>query len=164
MKRMLLALVLMLAGCDESMDGQNRFHTYDAAGSVQAWPGPSEELPLVPGTVPQGQAAHDAALSTPPPASDALLARGQQRYGIYCAPCHGVDGTGSGIIVARGFPKPESFSSPDLRAADSARLMRAISQGSGRMYGFAEELEPRDRWSIIAYIRALQLADSRSGR
>jgi mono/diheme cytochrome c family protein len=87
-----------------------------------------------------------------------LLARGQQRFGIYCAPCHGFGGDGDGMIVQRGMPRPPSFHSARLRTAPDAHFMAVITQGYGVMYSYADRVAPRDRWAIIAYIRALQLS------
>ena len=96
--------------------------------------------------------------ATPPPASPALLARGRERFDIYCSPCHGLDGKGDGIVAARGFPHPPSFTEPRLLAAPASEFYDAISKGYGVMYSYAARVEPRDRWAIIAYIRALQLS------
>jgi mono/diheme cytochrome c family protein len=87
-----------------------------------------------------------------------LLQRGQDRYDIYCAACHGLTGAGDGIIVAHGFPRPASFSDLRLMQASARHLVDVIGDGSGVMYSFADRIDPRDRWAITAYIRALQLA------
>ena len=83
-------------------------------------------------------------------------ARGRERYGIYCSPCHGLSGHGDGIIVSRGFPAPPSYHSDRLRSADAQHVFDVISNGYGVMYSYAARVEPRDRWAIVAYIRALQ--------
>lgn len=164
MKRAVLLLLLLgLAGCGESMDRQNRLKTYGAAG-IEGWPAAGEALPLVPGTVSRDALARDRAIANPPPVSLALLERGRQRYDIYCAPCHGLSGAGDGIIVARGFPRPVSFNAPQQMQLSARRLMDVIGQGSGRMYSFSDRVEPWDRWAIVAYIRALQLAGAPRGR
>ena len=85
-----------------------------------------------------------------------LLARGQERYGIYCSPCHGLSGNGDGMIVRRGFPAPPSYHSARLRAAPAKHFFDVITNGYGVMYSYAARVEPRDRWAIVAYIRALQ--------
>ena len=85
-----------------------------------------------------------------------FVVRGGERYGIFCADCHGVDGAGEGIVVARGFPRPASFHDLRLRQEPEGQLFAAISHGSGVMYGFADRIGPGDRWAIVAYIRALQ--------
>jgi mono/diheme cytochrome c family protein len=78
------------------------------------------------------------------------------RFGIYCSPCHGYDGYGDGIIVARGFPHPPSFHGARLRAAPAKLFFDTITNGYGVMYSYADRVEPADRWAIVAYIRALQ--------
>jgi mono/diheme cytochrome c family protein len=86
----------------------------------------------------------------------ALLRRGQERYGIYCAMCHGLDGSGNGTVTARGFPRPPDFHAPAQRALDSQRIYRAVSDGAGVMYGFADRVPAPDRWAIAAYVEALR--------
>jgi mono/diheme cytochrome c family protein len=157
----ILVLLLALCGCDESMDQQNRFKTYGAAGGT-SWPAQGEALPLVPGTVAQGDLQRLADIATPPAVSLALLQRGRVRYDAVCAPCHGLTGAGDGIVVARGFPKPPSFDESRIMKATARHLVEVIGQGSGRMFSFADRVEPRDRWAIAGYIRALQLADAKA--
>ena len=90
---------------------------------------------------------------------DGLLARGQQRYQIFCAPCHGLTGEGDGIVVKRGFPAPPPFDLARLRQAPRRHIFDVISDGYGVMYPFASRVPPEDRWAIVVYVRALQLAD-----
>jgi mono/diheme cytochrome c family protein len=87
-----------------------------------------------------------------------LLARGRERYAIYCVPCHGETGRGDGAIVQRGFPPPPDLARADLRQASAQQLYDAISNGYGLMYPFSDRVAPADRWAIVAYLRALQLA------
>lgn len=163
MRAAVLLLLLGLAACGESMDHQNRLKTYGPAASA-TWPAVGEALTPVPGTVSRDALAREAAIQHPPIVSAALLQRGRQRYDIYCAPCHGLTGEGDGVIVARGFPKPVSFEDPGQMRQDASHLMEVISQGHGVMYGFYDRAEPADRWAIIAYIRALELAFPRGRR
>ncbi len=90
----------------------------------------------------------------------ALLARGAERFAIFCTPCHGGAGNGEGMIVQRGFPHPPSFVEGRLRQADAGLFYDAITHGYGAMYSFADRVPPSDRWAIIAYIRALQLSQN----
>ena len=91
-----------------------------------------------------------------PPVSLALLERGQERYRIYCAPCHSELGDGRGMVVQRGFPSPPSYHIKRLREAPPAHFYDVITNGHGAMYSFAARVQPDDRWAIAAYIRALQ--------
>lgn len=104
--------------------------------------------------------AHTIALADvpvkPPPLSLALLERGQQRFDIYCAPCHSPLGDGHGRIVERGFPAPPSYHIERLRKAPFQHFYDVITHGYGIMYSYASRVAPRDRWAIAAYIRALQ--------
>jgi len=100
----------------------------------------------------------DAAQAMPLPVDLALLQRGQNRYTVYCTPCHSPAGDGDGRVVRRGFPAPPSYHSERLRSAADRHLYDVISKGYGIMYPYADRLEPAERWAIVAYIRALQLS------
>ncbi|WP_229217356.1 c-type cytochrome [Massilia forsythiae] len=102
------------------------------------------------------QAAQAQAI--PYPIDMALLRRGQERYTIYCTPCHSRAGDGDGYIVRRGFPAPPSYHIARLRDASDRHLFEVISNGYGIMYPYGDRVEPADRWAIVAYIRALQLS------
>lgn len=159
MTRMAAVLfLLLLVGCDESMDHQNRLKTYGSAAGLANWPADGEAVPLVEGTVAQGDLERARQVAEPPPMSVALLRRGRERYDIYCAACHGLAGDGDGIIVARGFPKPPPIADRRLMQASARHLVEVIGRGYGRMYSFADRVGPVDRWAIVAYVRALQLA------
>jgi mono/diheme cytochrome c family protein len=152
---LLLCAVMLFAGCDDSMSTQRRAGTYKPSN---LWADGTSARPLPEGTVAQGDLALLKAETTPPPATPALLARGRERYDIFCTPCHGLGGDGDGMIVARGFPHPPSFHSEALLKASTARLMDVITRGTGVMYGYGDRVAPEDRWAITAYIRALQLS------
>lgn len=92
----------------------------------------------------------------PHPVTAALLARGQERYGIFCLPCHGPLGDGDGWIVRRGFPPPPSYHSDRLRQVDDRHVYEVITQGYGIMYSYADRLSPQDRWAVVAFVRTLQ--------
>ena len=85
-----------------------------------------------------------------------LMERGQQRYNIYCAPCHARIGDGNGMIVQRGFKHPPSFHQDRLRNAPLGYFYDIMSNGLGAMPDYASQVKPADRWAIVAYIRALQ--------
>ena len=88
------------------------------------------------------------------------LERGQQRYDIYCAPCHDRVGTGNGMIVQRGFNKPTSFHDDRLRVSPPSYYYSAMTNGFGSMPSYANRIDPKDRWLIAAYIQALQLSQN----
>lgn len=91
-----------------------------------------------------------------------VLERGQQRYNIYCAPCHGRTGNGQGMIVQRGLRAPVSYHTERLRNAPVGHFYNVISNGYGAMYSYEARVAPADRWAIVAYIRALQLSQHAS--
>ena len=126
--------------------------------------------PLVQGTVARGHLHDDALLETGkagnddatmfPFAVDArVLARGQERYDIYCSPCHGRTGAGDGMIVQRGFRRPPSYHDDRLRMAAVGHFVDVMTNGFGAMPDYRQQIEARDRWAIAAYIRALQLSE-----
>lgn len=148
--RCLLAMLLLCA-CN-NMARQPR---YDAYGEGGLFPDGK-----VMQTAPEGTVARDAAAIAAadqrPAMSPALLVRGRERFGIYCAMCHGFDGSGDGTVPARGFPRPADFRTPQQRGLTSAKLYRVISDGYGVMYGFADRVPAHDRWAMAAYVEALQ--------
>lgn len=102
------------------------------------------------------------AASFPEPVDRAMLERGQHEFEIYCTPCHGYTGEGNGIVVQRGFPKPPSYHIKRLREAPVGHFFNVITNGYGVMYPYGDRVKPRDRWAIVAYIRALQLSHEAS--
>ncbi len=161
-----LALMLFAAGCTMTMRVQPRVDPYEPAAFFPD--GRSALLP-VEDTVPYGEARTDDALYTgqvdgqyvetfPFEITQADLERGQERYNIYCAPCHGYTGDGDGMIVQRGFRQPPSFNQDRLREAEPGYFYYAITNGFGSMPSYANRIPVRDRWLIIAYIKALQLS------
>ena len=155
MRAAILLLPLALAACKQEMTQQRRYDTYEPA---PLWAGGAAARPLPQGVVARGDLAREQAVAQPPPVTPEILARGQERFGIYCAPCHGPAGDGDGMIPRRGFPHPPSYHTARLRAAPAAYIFDVITHGYGVMYSYATRVEPQDRWAIIAYIRALQLS------
>jgi mono/diheme cytochrome c family protein len=90
----------------------------------------------------------------------AFLQRGQERYDIFCAPCHGRTGNGLGMIVRRGFKQTPSYHIERLRSAPVGHFYDVISNGYGAMLNYSAQLQPRDRWAVVAYIRALQYSQN----
>jgi mono/diheme cytochrome c family protein len=145
-----LVLLLPLAGCDLSMTRQDK---HEAQGGATLWsggPAASDNVPA--GAVAEDQPARDVAVTTPPHVTPALLARGQDRYRIFCTACHAEDGGGDGRVVQRGFPRPRAFGTSD----NPRRTVAAITNGYGVMYPFADRIDPADRWAIAAYVEALK--------
>jgi mono/diheme cytochrome c family protein len=129
--------------------------------------------PPVPGTVARGHLDEDAAFFTgnsggkpvetvPLPVTRELLLRGRERFDIYCSPCHDRVGTGRGMIVQRGFKRPPTFHQDRLREVPDGYIFQVISNGFATMPSYAAQVPPRDRWAIIAYIRALQYSQHAS--
>lgn len=132
--------------------------------------------PQVPGTVPRGMAQTDEAFFTgrmkgklvttlPMPATKEVLKRGQERYTIYCSPCHGRLGDGKGMINQRGLilgRYPADYNTDRLRKMPIGHFFDVMTNGYGAMYSYAARLDPLDRWAVAAYIRALQLSQNAS--
>jgi hypothetical protein len=125
------------------------------------------ERPLIENTVARGSIADEDLFvpkesnAFPLPLTQELLKRGQERYKIFCAPCHGVQGDGNGMIVMRGMKRPPSFfdpSDPRLRQVPNGYLYDVVTNGFGAMLSYSAQVPPADRWAIIAYVRALQLS------
>jgi mono/diheme cytochrome c family protein len=128
--------------------------------------------PEVEGTIARGSLEEDAAyyqgkdangddVDTFPIAVDkAFIERGQSRYTSYCSPCHGAIGNGLGMIVRRGFKQPPSYHIDRLRNAPVGHFYDVITNGYGAMLNYAQQIQVRDRWAIVAYIRALQYSQN----
>ena len=125
--------------------------------------------PVPPHTIERGGARENTAFYTgltdgtyitqlPVKLTPELLARGRERFDVMCAECHDRTGSGSGMVVQRGFPQPASYHVPRLRNAPIAHFFDVITNGYGVMYSYATRVDPEDRWAIAAYIRALQLS------
>lgn len=99
----------------------------------------------------------------PVPVTKELLDRGEQRYNVFCVVCHGPTGNGDGMIVRRGFPKPPTYNDDRLRKAPVGHFFDVITNGQGRMSGYAQMIPVADRWAIVAYIRALQYSQNPEG-
>src|SRR5262249_37482165 len=118
----------------------------------------NDDTPFYTGKGPDGKAVD----AFPVPINKEVLVRGRQRFDIYCAPCHGRLGDGDGMIVRRGFRKPPSYHIDRLRQAPHGYIFDVITNGFGAMPDYAVQVEPVDRWAIVAYVRALQLSQNAS--
>lgn len=148
------ALALLAAACDQNMDVQPKYTEYSRAPLFRG----SVLRPAPANTVARDDLEQERAVKTKPALSSNLLDRGRQRFAIFCSPCHGMSGDGDGIIVHRGMPRPTSYHDDRLVAADDQHLFDVITNGYGAMYSYAARVPPKDRWAIVAYIRALQLS------
>ncbi|MCP4583685.1 MAG: cytochrome c [candidate division Zixibacteria bacterium] len=99
---------------------------------------------------------------SPIPATLEILKRGQNRYDIFCSPCHGRIGDGQGMVSKRGMLPPPSFHDERLRAVEDGHIFDVISQGKGNMSPYRYQVRVEDRWAIVAYVRALQLSQNAS--
>jgi mono/diheme cytochrome c family protein len=136
------------------MHNQNKVEAYESSTFFTDGQA-SRQLPA--GTVPRG-----AILSTqgPPPVTLAMIERGQQRYNVFCSPCHDRVGNGRGMIVLRGFKQPPSFHEARLRGMPAEYFVQVMTEGYGVMPAYAEEVSLQDRWAIAAYMRALQYSQN----
>jgi mono/diheme cytochrome c family protein len=162
--------ICMLAGCRQDMHDQPRYKSLaksDFFADLRA------ARPPVEGTVARGQLREDVYFYTgkvgsnpgdymPFAVTQEALARGRERFNIYCAPCHSQLGDGKGMIVQRGFQPPPSYHTERLRKAPLGYFFDVMTNGFGAMPDYASQITPRDRWCIVAYIRALQLSQNAS--
>jgi hypothetical protein len=167
MRTAVMAIVLVAlaaGGCRRDMQDQPKARPLRPSAF---FPDGRSERQLVPGTVARERAVADPVVATgkqgkdfvreaPMPVTAALLARGRERYDIYCAPCHDRVGTGSGMIVLRGYRHPPSFHIDRLRDAPAGYVFDVITRGFGVMPSYAVQVPVVDRWAITSYIRALQ--------
>jgi mono/diheme cytochrome c family protein len=164
----LATLAIGGVGCRQDMHDQPKYTPYrksDFFGDGRS------ARPLVSGTVARGQLREDLLFASgksgtvfadafPMPVDEALLRRGQERYRIYCAPCHGLLGRGDGVIVRRGYRQPSSFHVDRLRQQPAGYFFDVISHGFGAMPDYAAQIALKDRWAVVAYVRALQLSQN----
>ncbi|HEY9131960.1 MAG TPA: cytochrome c [Dyella sp.] len=167
MKRALWLLPLgLLAGCERGMHDmydQPRFRPGSAsqlfADHSAARRPPVGTVAYAAGGLAQssgGLLGKTQATVARPAITLALMRRGQERYEIYCAPCHGLAGDGDGLVAQRGFPAPPSYDLQRLRDAPDVQIFDAITNGYGVMYPYRDRIDTQDRWAIVAYVRALQ--------
>jgi mono/diheme cytochrome c family protein len=167
---LLAGLGLTLVGCSR-LDMQDQPKFKPQRGSDFFADGRSNR-PEVEGTIARGSLDEDTAyydgkdaqgndIAEFPLAVDkAFIERGQQRYDAYCSPCHGRIGNGLGMIVRRGFKQPPSYHIDRLRNAPVGHFYDVITNGYGAMLNYAAQVQVRDRWAIVAYIRALQYSQN----
>lgn len=174
-----VATSLALAGCrlPQKMANQPQ---YDPLEKSAFFPDGASSRPLVEGTVvsprvegtlaqigsgpnelfDSGREGGQFSDNFPLPLTPDLMARGKERFEIYCTPCHGRVGEGNGMIVARGYKRPPSYHSDALRSRKNGYIFDVITNGFGVMPSYRSQVPPADRWAIIAYVRALQLSQN----
>jgi cbb3-type cytochrome c oxidase subunit III len=164
----LLAAGFGIVACQQKMADQPR---YEPLQKSEFFDDQRASRPLVEGTVARGHLDADEQLYSgkiggepaktfPFPIDRQVLLRGQERFDIFCSPCHDRVGTGQGMIVRRGYRPPPSLHIERLRAAPPGHFFDVISHGFGAMPDYAGQIPPYDRWAIAAYIRALQLSQN----
>jgi mono/diheme cytochrome c family protein len=161
------AWVFLASGCRQDMHDQPK---YVPLRESTFFTDSRSARPVVEGTVARGQLHDDELLYTgkvngqdatmfPRRVDAATMARGRERFDIYCSPCHGRTGQGDGMVVRRGYRRPPSFHQERLRAAPVGHFFDVITNGFGAMPDYAGQIRADDRWSIVAYVRALQLSE-----
>ncbi|MBA3948366.1 MAG: cytochrome c [Acidobacteria bacterium] len=154
------------AGCRQDMHDNPRHEPLEASRSFADQ---SSSRMLIEGTVPRGHLKDDdllyTGMSDGMPATEfpfaitrASLDRGENRYNVYCAPCHSTVGDGRGMVVQRGYRQPPSFHIDRLRDVPPGYVFDVITNGFGVMPDYRAQIAAEDRWAIVAYVKALQLS------
>lgn len=162
--------IVVLGGCRQDMHDQPKIEPYERSSFFED--GKGMRAP-VDGTIARGHLNEDVGYATglvgtefvaefPMPVDRAVLDRGQERFNIYCSPCHDRVGTGNGMIVQRGYKQPQTFHSDRVRALPPGYFVNAITNGFATMPSYAHQIPVADRWAIAAYVRALQLSQHAS--
>ena len=155
-----------LAGCRQDMHDQPKMRGYRESDFFADG---MSARPVIPGTVARGDLREDDALylgkvdgkaveDFPFAIDRATIERGHERYDVYCSPCHDRVGNGQGPVVRRGVRRPPSLHADRLRTAPVGYFYDVIANGFGVMSSYAAQVPVRDRWAIVAYLRALQLS------
>jgi mono/diheme cytochrome c family protein len=163
----MIAVSLALGACRQDMHDAPRYEPLEASAFFSD--GQSARMPVA-NTVSRGTLAENdellytgkingtAANLFPMPVTAEVLERGQDRYNVFCAPCHGRTGKGDGMVVQRGMRQPPSLMDDRLRAAAAGYFFDVMTHGFGAMQDYASQIPVADRWAIVAYERALQFS------
>ena len=163
----LAGILLLAAGCRQDMHDQPKYKPlaaslfYPDGRSARPIPAKTIAVDELQDTDPlhTGAKNGDFLDTIPVPVNMALLQRGQDRFDIFCSPCHGRLGDGHGMVAERGLHFPKNFNNERLREVPPGYLFQVISNGYGGMGDYANQIpDVRDRWAIVAYIRVLQLS------
>jgi mono/diheme cytochrome c family protein len=163
-----LVALLLAGGCRQDMHDQPK---YTPLRQSDFFPDRRAARPLVEGTVARGLLNDDELLNTgkangqlatefPFPVTAEVVARGRERFDIFCSPCHDRTGGGNGMIVRRGYRRPPTFHQDRLRQVPPGHFVDVMTNGFGAMPDYRAQVPARDRWAIAAYIRALQLSEN----
>jgi len=161
-----LICLLLATGCRQDMHNQPKYRPLRA---TDFFADGSSARPHVEGTIARGTLQEDEAFFTgkvgtalvtemPFPVDESVLDRGEQRYNIFCTPCHDATGGGKGMVVQRGYRQPTSFHTERLRQVAPGHFFDVMTNGLGAMPDYRAQISARDRWAIVAYIKALQLS------
>jgi mono/diheme cytochrome c family protein len=161
-----ITLGALMGGCRYDMQDQPKYLPYSPSKFFEDG---RSARPLVPHTVARGHLDDAPLLYTgktagaladefPFPVTADVLRRGQERYNIFCSPCHDRVGSGGGMIVQRGYRRPPPFHLQRLREAPAGYVFDVITRGFGVMPSYQAQIPVEDRWAIVAYVRALQLS------
>jgi len=161
-----LVVAIAVSACRQDMHDAPR---YDPLEASTIFRNGASAQPLVEGTVARGDLNQDELLATgkvngqpadqfPFAITRADLDRGEERFNIYCSPCHGRTGEGNGMVVQRGYRQPPSYHADRLRQSPAGYFVDVMTNGFGAMPDYRAQITPDDRWRIVAYIRALQLS------
>jgi hypothetical protein len=162
----LFVCTLAFSGCGDTTLRQDMANQprHNPLSPATFFPDGRSERPVVDNTVVRGAINEDPLLTPkesnafPLPLTKDLLARGQDRYNIFCSPCHGLQGDGNGMVTLRGMKHPPTYHQERVRNEPNGYFFDVITNGFGAMSGYSMQLEPRDRWAIVSYVRALQLS------
>ncbi len=160
----IVVMTIAVAGCRQDMHDAPRHEPLEASTFFADGRG---SRMLVANTVARGMLREDDHLYTgkidgeltdifPMPVTADVMARGQERFNVFCSPCHGRTGQGDGMVVQRGFRAPSSYREARLRDAPAGYFFDVMTHGFGAMSDYSSQVSVTDRWAIAAYIRALQ--------
>jgi mono/diheme cytochrome c family protein len=157
------AALFFVSGCQIRQDMADQ-PKYKPLAPTDFFADGRSERPAIANTVARGALDEDALFVSkdsnafPIELTPELMKRGKDRYGIFCTPCHGLQGDGNGMVAMRGMKHPPTYHSDRLRKVPNGYLFDVITNGFGGMLSYSAQIPPRDRWAIIAYVRALQLS------